>query len=159
MFTSLNDNSVGGDTGSGSPAAGDWLGIASTGNTEIEYATIAYAETAVNLEASPGVNDAIDHVWFDDNQTALGGSSDWDGVETGIESCQYLPQISSTDNAYGPGQESTPFVSQTDYDAIITATLGGAETSPDGWTGDIAVGSSDTITWLILPCTDGDDVT
>ena len=30
-FTSTNDNSVGGDTGTGSPAAGDWNGIGVNG--------------------------------------------------------------------------------------------------------------------------------
>jgi hypothetical protein len=152
VFTSVNDNSVGGDTGSGSPAAGEWAGIISTGNTKIEYATIAYAATAVDLEASLGVNDAIHHDWFDDNQTALGGSSDWDPADTGVEPCQYVPQISSTDNKYGPGQQPEPFVSAADYVTITAAILAGAESSPDGWTDNIAVGNSDTITWAALPC-------
>ena len=158
VFTSVNDNSVGGDTGSGSPAAGDWGGISSAGNTKIEYATIAYAATAVNLKASPGINDAIHYDWFDDNQTALGGSSDWDPADTGVEPCQYVPQISSTHNTYGPGQQPEPSVSAADYATITAAILAGAESSPDGWTDNIAVGNSDTITWTVLPCIVGKEV-
>jgi hypothetical protein len=156
---SVNDNSVGGPTGTGDPTAGDWTGIESSGNTEIEQAKIAYASTALDLEASPGVNDAIHSDWFDENQTALGGSSDWDGVDTGVEACQYVPQISSTGNTYGTGQATTPFVSQADYDTITAAILAGAETSPEDWPSYVAVGSMDTITWTTLPCTDGETVT
>src|SRR5262249_12557784 len=44
-FTSVNDNTVGGSTGSGSPAASDWGGIYSenTGHIDLEYASVKYA--------------------------------------------------------------------------------------------------------------------
>jgi hypothetical protein len=44
-FTSVNDNSVGGTTGSGSPAAGDWSGISLSENASIdlEHAAVSYA--------------------------------------------------------------------------------------------------------------------
>ena len=44
-FTSLNDNSIGGTTGSGSPAAGDWGGIYvdGSGNIDFEHANVDYA--------------------------------------------------------------------------------------------------------------------
>ena len=35
-FTSTNDNSVGGDTGTGSPAAGDWNGIDLSGSGSLD---------------------------------------------------------------------------------------------------------------------------
>ena len=56
-FTSINDNSVGGDTGTGSPAASDWYGIAAEGSgaLDIEHATIAYAQEAVQTIYSGAV--------------------------------------------------------------------------------------------------------
>ena len=45
IFTSENDNSVGGDTGSGSPAAGDWAGItiaSHPASIDLENAVIEY---------------------------------------------------------------------------------------------------------------------
>ncbi|MGD0834598.1 MAG: kelch repeat-containing protein, partial [Candidatus Dormibacteria bacterium] len=56
VFTSINDNSVGGATGSGSPTAGDW-GIESSagGSIDIEHADIDYARTAVNAGGSGGL--------------------------------------------------------------------------------------------------------
>ena len=53
-FTSLNDNSAGGTTGSGSPAAGDWTGLVINpkGSADIENAAISYAATGI--EASTG---------------------------------------------------------------------------------------------------------
>jgi hypothetical protein len=49
-FTSINDNSIGGSTGSGSPQAGDWEGIASYGGEatiDLEHARVDYATTGV----------------------------------------------------------------------------------------------------------------
>ena len=44
-FTSVNDNTVGGITGTGSPGSVDWSGIDidTSGSADIEYATITYA--------------------------------------------------------------------------------------------------------------------
>ena len=54
VFTSLNDNSIGGTTGSGAPAAGDWTGIAvnGTGSIDIEYATVDYAVNAIGASTA-----------------------------------------------------------------------------------------------------------
>jgi hypothetical protein len=49
-FTSINDNSVGGATGSGDPEPGDWAGIFATGedaSIDVEHAKISYAGTAL----------------------------------------------------------------------------------------------------------------
>ena len=48
-FTSVNDNSVGGSTGSGSPAAGDWGGIevSGAGSVDAEHAGVEYAYSGV----------------------------------------------------------------------------------------------------------------
>ena len=44
-FTSINDNSIGGITGSGKPAAGDWGGIyaGTPGSVDVEHANVSYA--------------------------------------------------------------------------------------------------------------------
>ena len=49
VFTSVNDNSAGGATGSGSPAAGDWGGIevSGAGALDIGHAHIEYPATGV----------------------------------------------------------------------------------------------------------------
>jgi hypothetical protein len=53
VFTSVNDNSVGGATGTGSLAAGDWQGIEienASGGTTISNAVFEYAGTAVTVD-------------------------------------------------------------------------------------------------------------
>jgi hypothetical protein len=52
VFTSINDDSIGGATGSGSPAAGDWGGIElGTGqaSSEFSYAVFEYASAAIQV--------------------------------------------------------------------------------------------------------------
>jgi hypothetical protein len=55
-FTSVNDNSVGGTTGSGSPAVGDWTGIWNNGQVDMTYTSMEYAEIAIgnNSPSTPG---------------------------------------------------------------------------------------------------------
>lgn len=49
-FTSVNDNSVGGTTGSGSPADGDWAGISVDGGSiDLERSRVDYAITGVGV--------------------------------------------------------------------------------------------------------------
>ena len=64
-FTSINDNSVGGATGSGSPAPGDWEGIAvdNGGSADLDGTTLDYAATALSVaeEAQVTITGAILH--------------------------------------------------------------------------------------------------
>jgi hypothetical protein len=55
-MTSVNDNSVGGTTGSGNPAAGDWTGIWDNGSIDMSHAFVEYAEVGIgnNNPATPG---------------------------------------------------------------------------------------------------------
>jgi hypothetical protein len=189
-FTSINDNSVGGATGTGLPKVGEWAGIDASPSSEenptvkLQHVVVTYAQTglaattdeevivendvfmhddtALDISATVGTNAAIHETWFDENGVALAGSSDWDpGDASPFFPCQYLPSMSATSNTYGPEQVSTPFISPSENDeltAALVASLG--DESPDGWTDDIAVGTSDatttdTITWAEQPCTDG----
>jgi hypothetical protein len=59
-FTSANDNSVGGDTGTGSPAAGDWDGIwVDNGSVDIEHAVLSYASTALSFGGTTGLLSSV----------------------------------------------------------------------------------------------------
>ena len=56
-FTSTNDNSVGGDTGTGSPAAGDWNGIDLSGSGSLDlqarsWTTHVIGDTSGDLTAT-----------------------------------------------------------------------------------------------------------
>jgi hypothetical protein len=179
-FTSINDNSVGGGGGSGSPAGGDWYGIFATGSgsIDLEHGDLNYAtagirsttdasvtvqnvnlrsnSTALYIAATLGTNAAIHNNWFDQNGMALDGSSVWNGVDTGLPGggCQYIPSMSATGNTYGASQASGPFVSSSDSSAIQSALLAGASQSPDKWTSSTAAGTTDFITWTTLPCVD-----
>ena len=55
VFTSVNDNTVGGVTGTGSPAAGDWGGVEAKvhgKNSEMAYTRIEYASQALSSAGS-----------------------------------------------------------------------------------------------------------
>ena len=68
-FTSINDNSVGGDTGSGTPGPGNWRGISGTGTLDLSYVVAEYADTAVlDFFALTVTNSAIENV----NQGLIG---------------------------------------------------------------------------------------
>ena len=82
-FTSLNDDSVGGETGSGEPEAREWEGIAAVGlsaTLDIEHATIAYARLAVQTLNSGAVTLNDDQI----NAAQTGVSSPNDGAGSPI---------------------------------------------------------------------------
>ena len=56
-FTSINDNSVGGGGGSGSPAGGDWYGILATGSgsIDLEHANFSYSRWGVQTNTTGSV--------------------------------------------------------------------------------------------------------
>jgi hypothetical protein len=96
IFTSVNDNTAGGDTGTGVPKAGDWGGILLTGSgsADLQHDDIRYAASAV---------------------TALGGPVVFRGTFTdnkmGVTACDWGSGNCSVDAAYsswGDGK-SGPF--------------------------------------------------
>jgi hypothetical protein len=62
-FTSVNDGSIGGSTGDGSPAAGDWGGIAVSGqgSLDLEHATVEFGGTVggSGISSFTAVNDVF----------------------------------------------------------------------------------------------------
>ena len=152
-FTSFNDNTIGGTTGTGEPEPGDWPGITvDGGSANVQYADVKYAATALDFEANPTSNDDAHYDWFDENDTAIGASATWSTVTAGGLGCFYLPTTDVSSNEYGPGRSTSPLVSASDYAAIQAALLVPyAGQYPDGWVDDLAVGSSDYITWGITP--------
>ncbi len=77
-FTSVNDNSVGGATGSGSPKPGDWFGIGSSGaegSVDLEHVNLSYAYTG--LDADGGGETVVRDDAFasqDEGAVAISGS-------------------------------------------------------------------------------------
>jgi hypothetical protein len=159
VFTSVNDNTVGGTTGSGSPAPGDWDGIdVDEGSANVQYADIRYAATALDFDANATSNDDAHHDWFDDNSTAIDGSATWSTLTAGW-GCFYLPTMDVSGNEYGPSHSTSPLVSSSDYDTIQADLLiPGSGQYPDGWVDDLATGSSDYVNWGYLPCVNPEDL-
>ena len=63
-FTSVNDNTVGGSTGTGAPQIGDWAGIYSNGGSvDLEHAVVSYARqmSGTGMGSLIAVNDTFSH--------------------------------------------------------------------------------------------------
>ena len=180
--TSINDNTVGGVTGSGDPQPDDWTGIFlnSSGSLNLQYVTLDYAFAAVNsttdgnvtlendvfahnddaitITATTGTNAAIHDDWFDQNSSALNGTSDWWPLTVDdLPLCQFIPTIDAGDNYYGVGRSPTPFFSQSESNAIQSDLGTGDEEYPTLWTDGIQVGATDQINFWTEPCDSYDD--
>ena len=146
-FTSINDNSVGGSTGSGSPAAGDWAGIQATGSgsIDLEHANISYTSTGVNaqttgsallwtvsiFDSSKAISDVQGDVSF---RGQLGNDA------SGISSCDWGTAGCSVDAAYSywGSPNGPPLGGQGGFvcGAVTTSPYltspGGSSTTPSG---------------------------
>ena len=115
-FTSINDNTVGGDTGSGTPAQGEWQGIAAVGSgatLDIEHATVAYAVAAVQTMYSGAVtlnDDQIDAAGAGVSSPNAGAGSPITLTDNSIDGGVYVncaPSLTVTGNTVtGSGIEN-----------------------------------------------------
>ena len=106
-FTSFNDNSVGGATGSGSPASGDWSGIdvSGSGSIDLENATVEYAFVAVGFSSTGQGNlSAISIAHSFAAVSVVSGDiavrASLDDVGLGIHGCDWDSVACSVDAAY-----------------------------------------------------------
>jgi hypothetical protein len=102
-FTSINDNTVGGTTGSGHPAAGDWGEIeVDGGSIDLQSTIIKYASTAIDFAGIAGLVQGS----IDDSGTAIDASTgamsfrgNLEGDQMGVEACDWGGSC-SVDAAY-----------------------------------------------------------
>jgi hypothetical protein len=163
-FTSVNDNSIGGDSGNGSPAASDWGGITCTtsATVDVENSALRYATEGIDISGGSGEHITIDSDVFMDNGTAVSVSAavttnaqiennDFSGNSVAIDAssnwstvtadCVYVPTMTATGNTFH-GQ-SNPIVTSSDYDLITGGDLASefgvpfVEDYPDGWTANL----------------------
>ena len=134
VFTSINDNSVGGDTGTGSPAAGNWSGIAvsESGSIDLEDTDVSYASTGVDADTTgPAV--------FKSDEFA---SSVYEAVLIAAAATPVVEHDSST----GLAQDQTPaFVvdsSSLDLDDIGGNSVTGSGVQAVGLSGTVATSST-----------------
>ncbi len=155
-FTSINDNDVGGASGSGTPAAGDWGGISAstTASIDLEHTDIDYASTGVDvavgtsefakfnyddfkfngtgisMSAAVEATPSIENSAFAGNQVAINATSNWTTATILSFSCGYQPQIIATNNTFDGFY--APRVSDADYLMITGLTEDGVDTGDDG---------------------------
>jgi len=105
VFTSINDNSVGGVTGNGSPTAGDWGGLQlsyADSSDRFKNVVLEYASTAISV----GVLSALEVVdtEFSNNDAAFDvqGTSDNDPALAVLPCVPlYLSFIDATNDWFG----------------------------------------------------------
>jgi hypothetical protein len=106
VFTSTNDSTVGGVTGTGSPSAGDWDGIwIDDGSADIEHATISYASDAVSASDTSTVelsNAKIQDssVGIADSSGAVGFRGSFSGNGMDVQACTWNSGSCTVDAAY-----------------------------------------------------------
>ena len=183
-FTSVNDNTVGGTTGTGTPTSGDWQGIEAngSGSLDIEHANVAYAETsidasagssslikvdsdyfhvngtAVSISAAVTTNAQVEDDSFVGNTVAIDASSNWSTLTADPVSCFYVPTMTATGNTFDGS--SNPIVTPSDYALITGGGLAGdfgvsfVQDYPPDWADNVQSGSTDTISVSYEPCID-----
>ncbi|MGC2487039.1 MAG: hypothetical protein WA359_12440 [Acidimicrobiales bacterium] len=75
IFTSINDNSIGGVTGTGSPAAADWGGVfaSGSGSVNLDDTTLNYGQVTLSVTESASAN--LSDVTIDNEDDAVDSST------------------------------------------------------------------------------------
>jgi hypothetical protein len=150
-----------GDVLGGSTVTGDHIRYAERGidspdggNIDISYDTFLANQIAVDVVAGLTTTASVDDDTFSGNTTSIQSASTWSTVTASPLACQFVAEIGATGNTYAGGTK--PLVTDSDYAAIKAALLvPKTESSPDGWTDDIAPGATDDLSgWGVLPCAD-----
>ncbi len=139
-FTSINDNTVGGATGTGSPEPGEWGGIylPQDGSLTAEDATLSYAQTAVNFDGRPSRLQDVTIAWSSLGLAAYGEISvrgSLVGDEAGVRACDWGAEGCAVDAAYSYwGSPGGPTPSGKEARACGMVTLDPYETAVGGST-------------------------
>jgi hypothetical protein len=121
-FTSINDNSVGGTTGNGSPQAGSWDGIyvGTSGSIDLEHAGVTYASTSVSVfssntqllsqvtigDSGVGIADILGNVSF--RGTLLHDTTDITSCDWGTDGCSVDAAFVNWGSDNGPPLGESP---------------------------------------------------
>lgn len=124
------------------------------GNANVTHDTFTKNQTAVSAVAGVTSVIAITHDAFNGNTTSIDGESTWSTITVPPFHCEYVPEITATDDTYAGGL--APLVSTADYASIEAAVkVAGVKDSPSGWTKKIAPGATDDLAgWGVLGCVD-----
>ena len=148
IFTSVNDNSVGGTTGSGSPAAGDWQGISisGAGSVDLEHAHVSYAVAGVGTASLNEENTGTQVIEYD-TFASVGGA-----VELSIDG----PAATVEDNTASAVTGSSAYAVSSDnlnFGLIngnsATSTTTGAQFYVGGTVGSSSTMVNQAIPWVI----------
>ncbi len=122
-FTSINDDSVGGTTGSGEPEAGDWAGIyfADVENVELNRLDIRYATAAIDFGLLDTATISDSDFVYNDAAIAVGGTAD-DDPALGALACvpPYLSFVTVSNDWFGKYGYPAPDI---DISSVIGAIL------------------------------------
>jgi hypothetical protein len=158
VFTSIDDNSVGGSTGSGSPSRGEWNGIyfsAPVGADQLRYDVFEYAETAVSVGFLTSLS--VTHSQFSYDQAAFDVSS------TAVEDLAlaslpcappYLSFVDASNDWFGvDGQPGTSFDLSSYVDELIPSVFTDLAFMSPYISASASVSINDnTIPWSLYGC-------
>ena len=157
-FTSVNDNSVGGSTGTGTPKPADWAGIelgSLQASSQFDYVVFEYASVAIHvdyLDALPIENSVFS---YDTAAITVDGTSDNDPALAALDCVPpYLSFIDASTDWFGSTGFPTPSI---DLSSVIGAIL------PSGYSNLFSAGISmvslegasvgdNTVPWSIYSC-------
>jgi hypothetical protein len=161
-FTSINDDTVGGDTapdrtGDGSPQAGDWGGIefSSAEGLDLEYLDLRYAVSAISIGRLESMTISHSDFVYDDAAISVDGTADNDPA-LGALPCvpPYLSFVTVDDDWFG--KAGVPAAS-IDIGSVIGAAVPDGYSSLFGAAASVAsltdtVGGDNTIPFAIYSC-------